>query len=79
MKRTTEKSRRGGSRINGGLWYYYKHQRAPLVLDINGFIHAFRGKDEDARAEIDTYMDYCAKAVANKGGHIPAQTATTLA
>ena len=41
--------------------WYYKHQRAPLVLDINGFIHAFRGKDEDARAEIDTYMDYCAK------------------
>ena len=28
---------------------------------INGFIHAFRGKDEDARAKIDTYMDYCAK------------------
>ena len=41
--------------------WYYKHQCAPLVLDINGFIHAFRGKEEDARAEIDTYMDYCAK------------------
>ena len=41
--------------------WYYKHQRAPLVLDINGFIRAFRGKDENARAEIDTYMDYCAK------------------
>ena len=41
--------------------WYYKHQRVPLVLDINGFIHAFRGKDDDARAEIDTYMDYCAK------------------
>ena len=27
-----------------------------LVLDINSFIHAFRGKDEDARAEIDTYQ-----------------------
>jgi len=31
-------------------------------------IHAFQGKDGDARAEIDTFMDYC-KAVANKGGH----------
>ena len=41
--------------------WYYKHQNAPLVLDISGFIHAFRSKDEDARAEIDTYMDYCAK------------------
>ena len=28
---------------------------------MNGFIHAFRGKDENAHAVIDTYMDYCAK------------------
>ena len=41
--------------------WHYKDQRAPLVLDINGFIRAFRGKDENARAEIDTYMYYCAK------------------
>ena len=33
----------------------------PLVQDIKCFIRAFRGKDENARAEIDTYMDYCAK------------------
>ena len=39
----------------------YKDQRAALVLDIKGFVRAFRGKDEHARAEIDTYMDYCAK------------------
>ena len=46
--------------------WHYKDQRAPLVLDINGFIRAFRGKEENARAEIDTYMDYCAKRL-NKG------------
>ena len=27
-----------------------------LVLDINGFIYAFPGKDEDARAEVDKNM-----------------------
>ena len=40
---------------------YYKYQCAPLVLDIKDFVHAFRGKEEDARAEVDTYMDPCAK------------------
>ena len=49
-----------------GIYYtivctHYKDQRAPEVLDINGFIRAFRGKDENAHAVIDTYMDYCAK------------------
>ena len=38
-----------------------KNQCAPLVLDIKGFLHAFRGKEEDARVEVDAYMDYCAK------------------
>ena len=41
--------------------WHYKDQCAPEVLDINGFIRACRGKDENAHAEIDTYMDYCAK------------------
>ena len=41
--------------------WHYKDQRGPEVLDINGFIRAFRGKDENAHAVIDTYMDYCAK------------------
>ena len=41
--------------------WHYKDQCAPEVLDINGFIRAFRGKDENAHAVIDTYMDYCAK------------------
>eukprot|EP00434_Breviolum_minutum_P025272 symbB.v1.2.022328.t1/scaffold1974.1/size94090/4 len=40
---------------------YYKCQCAPLVQDIKGFLHAFRGKEEDARAEVDAYMEYCAK------------------
>ena len=38
-----------------------KHQVAPLVLDIKGFLHAFRGKEEDACVEVDAYYDYCAK------------------
>ena len=41
--------------------WHYKDQCVPEVLDINGFIRAFRGKDENAHAVIDTYMDYCAK------------------
>ena len=42
------------------MWHYKDHC-APEVLDINVFIRAFRGKDENAHAVIDTYMDYCAK------------------
>ena len=38
--------------------YHVVRGRAPEVLDINGFIRAFRGKDENAHAVIDTYMDY---------------------
>ena len=41
--------------------WHYKDQCAPEVLDTNGFIRAFRGKNENAHAVIDTYMDYCAK------------------
>ena len=40
---------------------YYKCQCAPLVQDIKGFLQAFRGKEEDARAEVEAYMEYCAK------------------
>ena len=40
---------------------YYKCQCAPLVQDFKGFLHAFRGKEEDARAEVEAYMEYCAK------------------
>ena len=37
-----------------------------------------RGKDENAHAVIDTYMDYCAKRWQTREG-TPAQTAKTLA
>ena len=40
---------------------YYKCQCEPLVLDLKGFLHALRGKEEDARAEVEAYMEYCAK------------------
>ena len=43
-----------------------------------GFIRAFRGKDENAHAVIDTYMELLCEAVANKRGHIPTQTAKAL-
>ena len=32
---------------------YYKCQCEPLVQDCKGFLHAFRGKEEDARAEAE--------------------------
>ena len=73
---STEKSRHGGS--NAKWMLYYKCQCAPLVLDIKGFLHAFRGKEEHARVEVDANVEYCAK-VAKKRGHLPAQATTTLA
>ena len=30
-------------------------------LDIKGYLHALRGKEEDARVEVDAGIDYCAK------------------
>ena len=40
---------------------YYKCQCKPLVQVYKGFLHAFRGKEEDARAEVEAYMEYCTK------------------
>ena len=60
---------RGKWKQSQWMWHY-KDQRAPEVLDMNGFIRAFRGKDENAHAVIDTYMDYCAKRWQTRG-HIP--------
>ena len=31
---------------------YFKGQSAPLALDLNGLLQAFRGKEEGARAEV---------------------------
>ena len=33
----------------------------PTVQSKQGGLHAFRGKEEDARVEVDAYMEYCAK------------------
>ena len=64
-----EKAYRGPARKAVQAWWeqcqewmlYYKGQSAPLVQDFKGFLHAFRGKEEDARAEVEAYMEYCAK------------------
>lgn len=40
---------------------YYMDQREPQVLDIKELMRAFRNKDQEARAEINEYMKYCAK------------------
>ena len=45
---------------------------------VKGFLQAFRGKEEDARAEVEAFMEYCAE-VADKRGHLPAKATTTLA
>ena len=81
-----EKAYRGPAHREVQAWWeqcqewmlYYKCQVAPLVLDIKGFLHAFRGKEEDARVEVDAYYDYCASGGIQRG-HLPAQATTTLA
>ena len=40
---------------------YYKGHSAPLVQDLQGLLQAFRDKEEEARADIQAYMEYCAK------------------
>ena len=37
---------------------YYKCQCPPLVQDFKGFLHATPGQEEDARAEVEAYMEY---------------------
>ena len=56
----TEKSRHGGSNAKSGCCITNANVRH-WSLDIKGFLHAFRGKEEDARVEVDAYMEYCAK------------------
>ena len=59
---------------------YYKSQSAPLVQDLQGLLQAFRGKEEDSRAEVEAYMEYCTKRwQTSKRGHLPAQATSTLA
>ena len=64
-----EKAHRGPAHKAVQAWWekcqewmlYYKGQSAPLVQDLQGLLQAFRGKEEDARAEVEAYMEYCAK------------------
>ena len=50
-----------------------------MVQDLQGLLQAFRGKEEVARAEVEAFMEHCAKEVADKRGHLPAQATSTLA
>ena len=47
---------------------YFKCQSAPLVLDLQGLLQAFRGKEADARAEVEAFMEHCAKRWQTKEG-----------
>ena len=47
---------------------YFKGQSAPLVLDLQGLLQAFRGKEADARAEVEAFMEHCAKRWQTKEG-----------
>ena len=46
---------------------YFKGQSAPMVLDLHGLLQAFRCK-EGARAEIEAFMEHCAKRWQTKEG-----------
>ena len=47
---------------------YFKGQSAPLVQDLQGLLQAFRGKEEVARAEVEAFMEHCAKRWQTKEG-----------
>ena len=47
---------------------YFKGQSAPLVMDFHGLLQAFRGKEEGARAEVEAFMEHCAKRWQTKEG-----------
>ena len=40
---------------------YFKGQSAPLVQDLQGLLQAFQGKVEVAGAEVEAFMEHCAK------------------
>ena len=46
---------------------YFKGQSAPMVLDLHGLL-AFRWKEEGARAEVEAFMEHCAKRWQTKEG-----------
>jgi len=39
-----------------------------MVQDLQGLLQVFRGKEEVARAEVETFMEYCAKRWQTKEG-----------
>ena len=47
---------------------YFKGESVPLALDLHGLIQAFRGKEESARAEVEAFMEHCAKRWQTKEG-----------
>ena len=47
---------------------YFKGQSVPVVLDLQGLLQLFRGKEEVARAEVETFMEHCAKRWKTKEG-----------
>ena len=49
---------------------YFKDQSAPLVLDFQGLLQAFRGKEEDARAEVEAFMEHVQRKWQTKEGSL---------
>ena len=47
---------------------YFKGQSAPMVLDLHGLLQAFRCNEEGARAEVEAFMEHCAKRWQTKEG-----------
>ena len=47
---------------------HFKGQSAPVVPDLQGLLQVFRSKEEVARAEVETFMEHCAKRWQTKEG-----------
>ena len=47
---------------------YFKGHSTPGVPDLQGRLQALRGKEEVARAEVETFMEHCAKRWQTKEG-----------
>ena len=41
--------------------HHFKNQSAPVVPDLQGPLQVLRSKEEVARAEVETFMEHCAK------------------
>ena len=47
---------------------YFKGHSAPCAMDLHGLLQAFRCKEEAARAEVEAFMEHCAKRWQTKEG-----------